>query len=635
MTNQDWARRADPHAGGHAKRRPDRRVYFLTLLWLVGLAGLLAACQNSSSQPPLVVTRVVEVEGEEVVVTRVVMQTVQMAVTPITDPETNRPVELDISYRGYFPILDPQRTANANAQNLMENLFIGLTRYNHEANTVEPALASSWTVGDNGRVWTFHLRDDVAWVRPVTPVANLPLARASDTLEVRAMRPLNADDIVFTIQRICDRRTAAPDSFLLFIVEGCELVNGLATPTPADIAAIGVRALDDLTVQITLTKPASHFLTLTSTTLLRPVPAELVTDSGDNWSRPGNLWSSGPFVLSPRSVGTTLTVLQRNPFWPLASQGNVDTVNILHLDDDTDAFELWENRSLDLSPLPSAQRSAILRRHSARALLVPSQTVFYLGFNFNSPVFRSVEVRRAFSAAIDRERLLREVYGGRGLPMRHFTPPGVLGAPPFTEVGTGYSPDYARQQMAASPYRDCRFMPPITYLVSSSDLALQQAEVVREMWMDVLGCNQDQIIIEQVQFGTLMANTRRDAPPSLRPDLWDLGWDGFYPDAHNWLGDVLHCTDSENRQSRSCSEADDLIRRAATTQSLAERERLYRQAENTFFGPDGLQPIAPLFAQANYILRHLWVNHTPALFGGEQYDTYLVDGAIKDLERNR
>ena len=623
MTNRDLAQRAG------------RRVYVLSRFWLLGLAVLLAACQNSSNQPPIVVTRVVEVEGEEVVVTRVVMQTVQMAVTPITDPETNRPVELDLSFRGYFPTLDPQRTANANAQNLIENLFIGLTRFNHQDNTIEPALASTWTVGDNGRVWTFHLRDDIFWVQPVIPGVSLPFVRGSDTVEVRAVRPVNAEDIVFTVRRICERRTGTPDSFLLYIVEGCELVNGLTSPTPADIEAIGVRALDDLTVQISLTKPANHFLTLTSTSLLRPVPAELVAESGDSWSRPENLWSSGPFVFSPRSVGTTLTVLQRNPFWPLVGQGNVDTVNILHLDDDQDAFELWENRSLDLSPLPAAERSAVLRRHSARALLVSSQTVFYVGFNFNSPVFRSPEVRRAFSAAIDRERLLREVYGGRGLPMRHFTPPGVLGAPPVTEVGTGHSPDYARQQMAASPYRDCRFMPPITYLVSSSDLALQQAEVVREMWLDILGCAQDQIIIEQVQFGALMANTRRDAPPTLRPDVWDLGWDGFYPDAHNWLSDVLHCTDSENRQSRSCSEADDLIRRAATTQSLAERERLYRQAENIFFGPDGLQPIAPLFAQANYLLRHVWVNHTPALFGGEQYDTYLVDAAIKDLERNR
>jgi oligopeptide transport system substrate-binding protein len=270
-----------------------------------------------------------------------------------------------------------------------------------------------------------------------------------------------------------------------------------------------------------------------------------------------------------------------------------------------------------------------------RSLLTPAQTVFYTGFNFDSPVFRSVETRRAFSAAVDRERLIREVYGGRGLPMRHFTPPGVLGGPPFEEVGTGYSPDYARQQMVASPFRDCRFMPPITYLVSSSDLALQQAELMREIWMDTLGCEKDQIIIEQVQFGTLMANTRRNTSPSLRPDMWDLGWDGFYPDAHNWLSDALHCADSENRQNRPCVEADDLIRQAATAQTLAERERLYRQAEGLFFGPDGLQPIAPLFTQANYLLRHAWVTHTPALFGGEQYDTYTVDAVIKDLERNR
>jgi len=295
---------------------------------------------------------------------------------------------------------------------------------------------------------------------------------------------------------------------------------------------------------------------------------------------------------------------------------------------------LWEDRDLDLSPVPVAEQTNILSRHQAKADLITNQDVFYLAYNFESPAFSVPEVRQAFGAAIDRERLVREVHGGRGQPMRHLGPPGVVGAPPIDQVGTGYSPDLARQLMDSSVFGDCRLMPPITYLVSSSDIALQQAELLRAMWMEELGCSEEQITIEQVQFGQLLANTRSDAP-SGRPDLWDLGWASYYPDEDNWLGDVLHCEDSENRQRRPCSEADDLIRQAGVETDVDQRWELYRRAERAFFGENGVEPVSPLFVRGQYVLRQGWISYIPAHFGGEQYDTYVLDPAVKELERNR
>jgi ABC-type oligopeptide transport system substrate-binding subunit len=154
------------------------------------------------------------------------------------------------------------------------------------------------------------------------------------------------------------------------------------------------------------------------------------------------------------------------------------------------------------------------------------------------------------------------------------------------------------------------------------------------MWMQELGCLEEQIIIEQVQFGTLLANTRRDAG-AARPDMWELGWASYYPDENNWLGDLLHCEESENRQDRPCSEADELIRQANQAISPEERAALYRQAEGMFFGEGGILPLVPLYARADYVLRQSWLAYTPALFGGEQYDTYLVDSVVKELERSR
>lgn len=593
---------------------------FLLLLLLAGFS--LPGCGSADGEQ-VVVTEVVNVEGEEQVITRVVTQ--RVTATAVAPPAAEEvPIVLDIGLvLDEFPTLDPQVTDDPQAIDLIENLFIGLTRYDHAQNQIAPALAEGWNVSQNGRTWTFKLRDDVFWVRPAERMNQ-------NYWQVEAVAPVVAADVVYAVQRACARETGTPDVVVLFIIEGCEQVHSLAEPTEVDFDRIGVTAVDDTTLQFTLVKPAAHFLTITSMWLMRPVPRTLVEAEPTAWTDPENLVTSGPFVPLPESRR-----LQRNPVWPFEFSGNVDIVNIFFLDSPINGLQLWNAKQLDLTPLPTDIDPEERERLASRTRLVPSQTVFYLGFNFDSGAFRELEVRRAFSAAIDRERLVTEIYGDRAAVMRHFVPPGVIGASPIGEVGMGYDPDYARQQLADSGFRSCRLMPPIRFLVTSADLSLLQAELIRDMWIEELGCTEEQIIIEQVQFGTLLANTRGDAG-AARPDLWELGWASYYPDAHNWLGDLLHCVDSENRQNRPCSEVDELIRQANNSANSEERAQLYRQIESLFFSKDGTLPIAPLYVTGSEMLVQSWLTtYTPAMFGGDQYDTFFVDAVTKRLERSR
>lgn len=601
---------------------------WLGLLLLVA-AIVLSGCRQDEEEPQIV-TQVVMVAGEEVVVTQVVRRTVEIAVTPVVE-EPEQPIVLDVSYDGTYSSLDPQISVEDNAIDVMENIFAGLTRYNHETDAVEPLVASGWEVSDDGRTWTFQLRDDVYWIDARRDESGLSLGQAS---EARPVRPVVAEDFVYAIQRACDPRQRAPDAFILFVIDGCERAHRRDSVNQADLIRIAAKALDDHTLEVTLTQPSADFLTITSTALMRPVPLEHLLEMGaDEWHLPANILTNGPFILSSQTLAGTRTVLQRNPFWPVPFRGNVDIVNILHLDDDMDAYLLWEDRDLDLSPVPDEERSRILNRYALRMDLVSNHDVFYLSYNFESPVFSIPEVRQAFGWAIDRERVVREVQDDDAMPMRHFAPPGVFGAPPIDEVGVGYSPDRARQAMDSSPFGDCRLMPPVTFLVSASDVALQQAELLREMWMDELGCAEEQIIIEQVRFGSLLSATRADS--LKRPDMWELGWSSYYPDENNWVGDVLHCVNSENRQKRQCGEVDELIQAANYASTQEERWDLYRQAERMLFGETAVEPISPLFVRAEYVLRQGWLSYSPAHFGGEQYDTYLINDELKQLERNR
>ncbi|MFW6070336.1 MAG: peptide ABC transporter substrate-binding protein [bacterium] len=610
-----------------------RRLPFFLLL--AGALILLWGCQASDSNQR-VVSQVLTIQGDRVEVTRVVPASMEIPPTVTPDPEKTEQAVLDLGLSDAPTALDPQLASSDSELHLVENLFVGLTRFNHAQDSVEPDLAREWEVSEDGLTWTFHLRPDIFWVKSgLHPPTTSLLPR--DT-EPQPYRPVVAGDVVFAIRRACDPQNDVPDAVVLFLIEGCEEAHSMVEPEEEELERIGVRAPDDTTLEITLREPAAYFPTITTLPLMRPVPEEIVSafdDSGQSWAAPDMVLTSGRFVLDAETEADTHTILIRNPYWPDRFRGTVDLVNIYWMEPD-EAYEAWLEKDLDVSPMAASELDAIVGDPSLRPRLhlVSNQATFYLSFNTESEVFSDPAVRRAFSAAIDRQQLIEEVYAGLGAPMRHFSPPGVLGAPPADQVGVGYDPDWARRQMATSQFQDCQFLPEVRYRVANTDLALHHAETLRRMWEQELGCPEEQIVIEQVPFGTLLADTRRDAGQS-RPDLWDLGWTSYYPDAHNWLADVLHCNLSENRQNRSCSQVDNLIEQAASARSVEERWSLYREAEQQLFGDDGAYPVAPVFVQARHVLIQPWLEYDPARFGGEQYDTYQLDATTKRLEREQ
>lgn len=590
----------------------------LLALWLVGCG----------SDEPVIVTEVVMVDGVEVEVTRVVQTTVEILVTPLPEIEVlesgREPVSLNmavIDTREEF-VLDPYQANDDNTVLLLDNLFAGLTNYNAQTGTIEPEIAGSWAISPDGLTWTFYLRPDFYWVD----------GRADGGEAVLPVRPVTAEDFVFAWQRGCERPTQMPDVFLLFIIEGCEVLLSKTNPNDHDRTLVGVRAVEPYVLEVQLTKPANYFLAMTSMWYMRPLPREYVQNLGVEWALPENIISNGPFFWNEVSLPGTRLVLSRNPAWPLEQRGNVDVVNLFQFENRTDAYALWQEMSLDIAPLPATVDETARIALGDRVRHIPVHEIFYLGYNLDSPVFRVTEMRRAFGAAIDRMVLLDEVYDGLGFPMRHLSPPGVVGGLALDLVGVGYSPDFARRQFSAGGFASCRAMTPVTLLTTTSDEALQQAEALQNLWRLELGCPDEQIIIEQVQFGTLLARTRQDAAAN-RPDMWILGWSAYYPDAYNWLTTLLHCTDSENRPDRACSEVDTVLGNAAATTNLTEQAELYREAERLFFGEEGVEPITPLFMRGRYEAAHIWARYTPTPVGGAQFDTYEIDTEVRALER--
>lgn len=636
----------------------------LILLMLVGLTlAALAACQTDASEPtPIYVTEVFILDdGREVVLTLEATATPEVAV-PTPEPTIPIPesvVQLDMATTQGVGELDPQIAHNDLTATLIDNLYAGLTRVDAASNVIVGELAQGWEVQEDGRVWTFELREDVYWVQGLAPrgtVAQLGNVETESLVGVDQIRPISADDVVAGVRRTCDSTVPTPNTFVFFIIDGCERLFRADAPSEEDWTTLGVRAVSDTRVEVRLTQPASYFLSITSLPGFRPIPADRIEDDELDWLDPEDFVSSGPFLYSRLSdveaEPLPITVLQSNPFWPeplTPARSNdsfqaIERINLYRYGSLDAATVDYDKDLLDIAEPLASTIAQLVEGPVKPPPIVTQGEVFYLGFNFDSPAFGLPEVRRAFSAAIDREALLEAVYGNEGLAMRHLAPPSALLAPPINEVGTSYNPDYAFFQLLNSGFGSCRAIGPISYLINATDNALRHAEVLIQMWVDELGCEATQFEIEQVQFGTLLARTN-SAAGSQRPDLFDLGWVSFYPDAHNWYADVMHCERGENRPKRPCSEIDAMIDQAAATLDSSTRAALYRDIENGLFNQDGWSPIVPLYVRGTYQLEQDWVTRFGDELRGEdalvvrhgplRFDLWGINQDLKELERSQ
>lgn len=530
---------------------------------------------------------------------------------------------------GEIATLDPQLATDSVSIDYIENLFLGLTNASPLVpGQVDPELATSWAVSDDGLVWTFTIRDDVPWVR-------WDPARHRGSV----LRMVTAGDIEYGIKRACDPRVESEYGYVVAgTVAGCAdaLAIDPAQFTDADRDLVSVSAPDDTTLQVTLAFPASYFLSQTTMWVFRPVPREIVEQYGDEWTRLGALTINGPFVFD--ELSRTRRVLLRNPHIPadLLGPGNVGRLIISSAEDAGSAFTQYELGLVDLTSVPTSEVQAILAdpTYAEELHQVFSPSVFYLGFAFDKAPTDNVHVRRAFSAVVDRAAFIRDVQDDLGVPMIHFTPPGMFGAPPHDQIGVGYDPDYARAQMAEAGYPNCDGFPAMKIAAFSG--GVNWANFLINALQRELGCNPALFTVEQHGFESLInaVSYRQDAAD--RPHMWTMGWNPDYNDANNWVNDVLGCGSLHNDMKRPCSGVDDLIRAAASESDPDTRVTQYAEIEEQFFGADGLVPIIPLSMPVGYTLLQPWFSapvETDGIYGGEHYDYYTVDQAAQSAGR--
>ncbi len=327
--------------------------------------------------------------------------------------------------------------------------------------------------------------------------------------------------------------------------------------------------------------------------------------------------------------------LWRNPLMPqdLRGSGNIERTMTKVVPDVSTGYALWLSNEVDVSEISDLELEAHLEQFPGEGEKELYPAVLYIGIASDKPPFDNVHVRRAFSAAYDRQTLADQVMQGLAKPMTHFAPPGIFGAPPIDKVGVGFDPEYAREQLAEGGYPNCEGLPPVTLMIGPGPEALPDGEYAQAQWMEHLGCSPQTIQIEQLPFYEMLEAAM--GPTETRPHMWTMGWAADYPDENNWVGDVLWCNSGITAVSmRECNALDDLIVEARVEPDPERRIALYREIEEGFFGREGYMPFIPLVVDMSVEAVHSWLDQGPEdPFSGMQFYNWTIDWEAKQDAR--
>jgi oligopeptide transport system substrate-binding protein len=523
-----------------------------------------------------------------------------------------------------IPTLDPQLGEDVVSIDYIENLFVHLTNYDAITAEIVPEAATSWEISEDGLTYTFTIRNDIPWVyhNPVTDETTQEVDEEGNP------RFVTAYDFEYGIKRACDPNLAAYYSSVIAPnIVGCEDVLYYEDPenVPQEMVdAIGATAVDDSTLVIQLPFPAAYFLSMTPMWVVAASPQWAVEEHGASWIEAGNIVTNGRYVLHEWVHGVRRTI-KRNPLMPedMQGTGNVEVLVTNVVPDTSTQYALWLNGEVETSGIPEAELEAHLAEFPDETIQVADLAVFYFAFRMTKPPFDDVRVRRAFAAAFDSETYINDVRQGQGLPMKHFAPPGIFGAPPIDEVGVGYDPEFAAEQLADAGYPNCEGFPEVSLLGYSGQTTLNWIEFAQANWSENLGCDPSLITIEQQSFAELLDTTKLDDAEA--PNMWTLGWGPDYADENNWVGDVLHCDNTSERIRRTCNEIDDMIVQARQETDPDTRVELYAQIEEAFFGYEGEFPFFPQFVRIAFVAEHTWIQRDVSLFGGQQWYNITID----------
>jgi oligopeptide transport system substrate-binding protein len=472
--------------------------------------------------------------------------------------------------------IDPHKASGDWENRIIGDYIEGLMAEDANAEAV-PGQAESYTISDDGLVYTFKLRDGIEW---------------SDG------EPVTAEDFVFAFQRLFNPATASEYAYLQFpIVNGSEIADGSVT----DFSQLGVKAIDDKTVEITLEGPTPFFLQALTHYTAYPVPKHLIDKVGDQWTSVENIVGNGPYSIKEWVPGSYIKSVKSETYWD-AAKVQIDEVNYFVQDDLSAALSRYRAGEYDiLTDIPSDQAEWIKTNLPGQDYFAPFLGIYYYVINQEKPPFDNPDVRKALSLAINRDVIGPDVLGTGELPMYGWVPEGTAN---YEGVAV-YQPDWIGLSYEERVAEAKTIMEGLGYTAATplqvqlkyntNDNHQRIAVAISSMW-------------EQIGVKTELFNSETAVHyDALRVGDFQVGRAGWlldYSDPSNTL-DLLRTgiaqggeTNWGNNYGRySNPEFDKLMEQATKEQDLAARAKLLGQAEKLAMDEYAAIPIYNYIAQ--------------------------------------
>lgn len=469
--------------------------------------------------------------------------------------------------------LDPHKVESDVENNIISDLFEGLVSVS-PAGEIEPRLAEKWENKDN-TVWTFHLRPGVTW---------------SDGTAI------TAQDIVWSWQRLVSPLTASPYASYpgnMHIVNGAEIAQGKKAPE-----TLGVKAVDDATLEVTLTQPNAAFLAMLAHPSLVPLDKVLISRYGDKWTKPEHIVTSGPYKLSQWVVNERI-VAERNPrYWDNAHTV-INKVTYLPISSETADVNRYKAGEIDIVYTVPINQFAQLKKTMGDQLDVsPQLATYYYEFNTTRPPFNDPRVRRALNMALDKDIIAEKVLGQGQRPAWLISQPDIGGVklhnPEYASWPREKRIAEAKKLLSEAGYNETH---PLVFnlLYNTSESHQRIAIAASSMWKKNL--------VVEAKLQNQEWKTMLDAMHTHNFDAVRYAWIADYDDAATFLNN-FRTGDSENTSQYSNPAYDEALRNAAKASDTAARGKFYQQAED-LLGQD--VPAIPVY---HYVRTHLvkpWV----------------------------
>lgn len=455
--------------------------------------------------------------------------------------------------------LDPHKTTGAIEANINNNLYESLTTADPITLAPRPGMAERWEAVDQARKWIFYLRHNAKWTDG---------------------HAVTAHDFVWSWQRAVNPQTASPYvSMLYYVRNGKEISKGRLPPS-----ALGVRAIDDFTLEVEMEQPAAFFIKMVSISFFAPLPKWTIEQYQDRWTRPENIVTNGPFTLKEHKPYDQIVLIKNQQYWDAANV-KLEKAFIYPIDNFATGLNLYKSGEIDTMqsgniPLPFIKALKNKEDYVKGAYF----TTVYFSFNIKRAPFTDARVRKALGMAINKEAITEKLLGRSDLPADAFVPPGIEG---YSKVaGPTYSPEQARKLLAEAGFTNGKDLPKVTLYFAAVESNRQIAEAVQLMWKEALNID---VVLQSEEWQTLQARReRRDF------DLLLGTWIGDYLDPNTFL-DLFATYSSNNRPGWINDSYTKLIEAANAEPDEKQRFKILAQAENLLLDE---MPIVPIYHPA-------------------------------------